>query len=56
MAGMIWDFHAQQSVEYAENSAKNKKHPANSSTAGKKTLSMTEVRGEGPDWSKLTGR
>ena len=39
-----WDFHAQQN------------HPASSSSAGKNALLMSEVSGEGPDWSKLTGR
>ena len=46
--------HAQQSLEFAENGVKNKKHPVSSRHAG--TLLMREIRGEGPDWSKLTGR
>ena len=36
-----------QSLEFAENGVKNKKHPVSSSSAGKKTLLMREVRGEG---------
>ena len=35
--------------EFAENVAKNKKHPVSSSSAGKNMLFMKEVRGEGPD-------
>ena len=33
---------------------KNKKHPVSSSFAGRNILLMREVRGEGPDWSKVT--
>ena len=32
------------------------KHPVSSSSVGRNALLMREVRGEGPDWSKLTGR
>ena len=35
---------------------KTKKHPVSSSSAGRNALLMREVRGEGPDWSKLTGK
>ena len=35
---------------------KQKRHPVSSSSAGRNVLLMREVRGEGPDWSKLTGR
>ena len=35
---------------------KTKKHPVSSSSVGRNVLLMREVRGEGPDWSKLTGR
>ena len=54
-ADLLGFFHTQQSLEFAENGAKNKKHPVSSSSAGKNALLMREVRGEGPDWSKLTG-
>ena len=50
------DFHAQQSLEFAKNGAKSKKHPVSSSSVVENALVMREVRGEGPDWSKLTGR
>ena len=50
------DFHAQQSLEFAANGAKNKKHPVSSSSAGRNALLMREVRGQGPDWSKLSER
>ena len=50
-----WDFHAQQSLEFAENGAQNKKHQVNSSSACKNAL-MRGVRGKGIDRSKLTGR
>ena len=35
---------------------KKKKHPVSSSSVGRNVLLMGEVRGEGPDLSKLTGR
>ena len=44
------------SLEFAENGVKNKKHPVSSSSACRNASLMSEVRGEGPDWSKLTGR
>ena len=49
-------FHTQQSLQFAENGTKNKKHPVSSSSVGINVLLMKEVRGERPDWSKLTGR
>ena len=33
-----WDFHAQQSLEFAENGAINKIHPVSSSSVGRNTL------------------
>ena len=44
-------FHTQHS---AENGVKNKKHPVSSILRAEKRLLMREVRGEGPDWSKLS--
>ena len=44
------------SQEFAENGAKNKKHPVSSCSTGKNVLLMSKVRGEGTYWSKLTGR
>ena len=52
---LILDFHAQQFLEFAENRAKNKKHPESSSYVGRNPLLMRDVRGEGPDWSKQEG-
>ena len=50
------DRNTEQSQEFAENGAGKKKHPVSSSSAGRNILSVREVRGEGPEWSKLTGR
>ena len=50
------EFHTQQSLEFAENGEKNKKHPVSSDSASRNPLLMREVRGEGPEWSKPTGR
>ena len=50
---ICWDFQAQQSLEVSENGAQNKEHPVSSSFAGRSVL-LKRVRGEGPDWSKLT--
>ena len=36
-----------KSLEFAENSVRNKKHPVSSSSAGKNALLMREVTGEG---------
>ena len=36
----------QQSVEFAENGGKNKKHPVSSNSAGRNALLITEVPGE----------
>ena len=44
-----------QSLEFAENGVKNKKHPVSSSSVGKNYLLMREVRGERPDLLKVTG-
>ena len=38
-----WDFYAQQSLEFADNGATNKKHPLSSSSVGRKALLMREV-------------
>ena len=46
----------QRSLEFAENGEKNKKHPVSSGPAGRNALLVREIKGEGPDWSKLTGR
>ena len=35
---------------------KTKKHPVSSSSADRNVSLMREERGEGADWSKLTGR
>ena len=48
-----------QSLEFAENVKKCEKQKENresSSSVGRNALLMREVREEGPDWSKLTGR
>ena len=37
------DFHKQRSLEFAENGAKNKKHPVSSSSADRNALLMREV-------------
>ena len=41
------NFHARQSLEFADNDG-GKKHPVSSSEAGKNALLLREVRGEGP--------
>ena len=43
----LWDFHTQQYLEFAENGAKNEKHPVSSSYAGKNISLMREVSVEG---------
>ena len=40
------DCHMQQFQQFAENGAKNQKHPVSSSSAGKNALLMREIIGE----------
>ena len=49
-----WDFHTKQSVDFAENGAKNKKHPVSGSSAGKKALwERSEETGQtGQSWQE----
>ena len=49
-----WGLHTQPSLDFAENGAKNKKASSEQQFCGQEHVN--EVRGEGPDWSKLTGR
>ena len=49
-------FSSATSLGFAENGAKNQKRPVSSSSLGRNALLMKEVRGEGPDWSKLIER
>ena len=48
----VWVIFMHNSLQFAENGVKNKKHPVTSSSAGKNVLLMRKVRGEGPDWLK----
>ena len=43
-------------LEFAENRAKNKKHPVSSSSTGRNALLTREVQREWQDWSKLPVR
>ncbi len=50
---IYWDCHAKPSLEFTENSPKERKYPVSSSCVNENALLMLEVRGEWADWMEM---
>ncbi len=53
---IYWDFHAQPSIVFTENSPKKRKYPVSGSCVDENALLMSKVRGEWADWLEMIER